>query len=272
MGTVCVSILGCGWLGLPLGRYLIGQGFPVKGSTTSAAKIRTLQDSGITPFLITCAPRLTGENIASFFQSNILFLNIPFRRDLKDPVYYQDQIASVAAQVERSPIKFVLFAGSTAVYPDSLKEAEEDFVFVPDNPRAKVLYETEHMLLHNRHFHATVIRFGGLYGGGRHLGQFMAGRKELPEAQRPVNLIHLEDCIGIAAQIIEKDIRGEIFNAVGDGHPARKELYTQAALSRGLEPPLFKDESPGSYKIVSNAKVKRRLDYTFRHPDPLKEL
>ncbi|MEZ7854793.1 MAG: SDR family NAD(P)-dependent oxidoreductase, partial [Cyclobacteriaceae bacterium] len=31
----CISILGCGWLGLPLARQLVQQGHQIKGSTTS---------------------------------------------------------------------------------------------------------------------------------------------------------------------------------------------------------------------------------------------
>ena len=34
-----VSILGCGWLGLPLAKSLIEKGFSVNGSTTSVEKI-----------------------------------------------------------------------------------------------------------------------------------------------------------------------------------------------------------------------------------------
>ena len=47
-----ISILGCGWLGLPLAKALIGNGFSVKGSTTSYEKISGLEQGGITTFLI----------------------------------------------------------------------------------------------------------------------------------------------------------------------------------------------------------------------------
>ena len=37
-----ISILGCGWLGLPLAKAIVENGFSVKGSTTSSEKIATL--------------------------------------------------------------------------------------------------------------------------------------------------------------------------------------------------------------------------------------
>ena len=42
-----VSILGCGWLGLPLAKALIGEGYTVKGSTTTPAKLNLLKEEGV---------------------------------------------------------------------------------------------------------------------------------------------------------------------------------------------------------------------------------
>ena len=60
------------------------------------------------------------------------------------------------------------------------------------------LLEMEQLFTQNNQFEAAVIRFGGLYGPGRHPGNFLARKKELAGASNPVNMIHLEDCIGIA--------------------------------------------------------------------------
>ncbi len=264
-----VSILGCGWLGLPLARYLVDAGYFVRGSTSSPEKISTLQENHIHPFLIRCTPQCEGSNIASFFSSKVLFLNIPFKRHLVDPRFYEQQIRSVVKAVCTSPIEFVIFASSTAVYPETLSLATEDETFLPDNPRSQVLYDVEQFLLNNSSFQTTVIRFGGLYGPGRPLGRFMAGQKGLTHGSKPVNLICLEDCVRIVAIIIAKDIRAEIFNAVSDTHPTRQLLYTRAAQSLGLEAPVFREEPSGSYKIVSNAKLKKALDFVFQHSDPM---
>ena len=38
-----ISILGCGWLGLPLADYLIGKGYELKGSTEDPERARSNQ-------------------------------------------------------------------------------------------------------------------------------------------------------------------------------------------------------------------------------------
>lgn len=269
MGDQTISVLGCGWLGLPLARRLVRLGFSVKGSTTTKDKIALIKESQITPFHIEAAPRLSGNNIDSFFQSRILILNIPFRRTLKDPGYYKQQIDSVITHVEASPVEFVIFAGSTSIYPASIRSAVEDVEVTPDNPRAKILMCIERALCANKNFQTTVLRFSGLYGGQRRVGRLLAGRKDLADGDSPVNLIHLDDCVEIITQIISKNIRNEIINVTSDGHPTRKEIYTKAAYHYGLKPPQFTDQPATRFKIVSNVKLKDKLKYTFYHPDPL---
>ena len=42
-----ISILGCGWLGLPLAKHFIAQGYTVKGSTTRAERLGELEAAGV---------------------------------------------------------------------------------------------------------------------------------------------------------------------------------------------------------------------------------
>ena len=58
-----ISILGCGWLGMPLAKSLLEKGFSVKGSTTSLEKISAIQSNGIQPFQI----ELSETEIKAFF-------------------------------------------------------------------------------------------------------------------------------------------------------------------------------------------------------------
>lgn len=263
-----ISILGCGWLGLPLAQHLVSLGYPVKGSSTSAQKLELLQGAGIMPFQIRSEPELIGD-IDPFFDAKVLFLNIPFRRNLPDPHYYKQQIDAVISHAASSPIEFIIFAGTTSIYPDTVREAVEDAALVPQNKRSETLLQIEHALMDHPGFQATVLRFAGLYGGERKIGRMLAGKEGLGDGDSPVNLIHLEDCIGIVTAIIQKDIRGEVFNACSDGHPTRKQLYTCAARHNRFEAPQFNDQPPQRIKVVRNAKLKEKLNYTFKYPDPM---
>ena len=73
-----ISILGCGWLGLPLAKALLENRFSVKGSTTSQEKLSVLENSGIQPFLIALSEDKTIGNLSSFLEnSKILIIDIP---------------------------------------------------------------------------------------------------------------------------------------------------------------------------------------------------
>ncbi|MBU7570647.1 MAG: SDR family NAD(P)-dependent oxidoreductase, partial [Flavobacterium sp.] len=73
-----ISILGCGWLGLPLAKALLEKGFSVNGSTTSENKLNTLENSGIKPFLIAVSSEGIQGNLNDFLNgSEILIIDIP---------------------------------------------------------------------------------------------------------------------------------------------------------------------------------------------------
>lgn len=269
-----ISILGCGWLGLPLAEHLKRQHYTVKGSTTSPGKISLLQQKQIEPYLIRLAPELeNAEEVQSFWDTDMLILNIPPGRSRNNVTeYHNRQIQSVINQAESSAISHVIFISSTSVYPPGPGTVTEEDAHMHSAARASgnALLSAEKMLREATGFETSILRFGGLYGGDRHPAKYMAGRKNLGKAHAPVNLIHRDDCIAIISKIIDEDVTGEIFNAVCDGHPSRKEYYTAVCRSLGLEPPSFKQSKEiGNYKIVSNEKLKRILGYTFIHPEPL---
>lgn len=72
-----ISILGCGWLGLPLAEALIKNGFSVKGSTTSSSKLGDLENLGVLPFLIALQPNAIDGDITTFLKgSEILIIDV----------------------------------------------------------------------------------------------------------------------------------------------------------------------------------------------------
>lgn len=272
MATTTVSILGCGWLGLPLGRRLVEAGYAVKGSTTTPDKRATLDAAGITPYVLTLSPTLAGEDAADFFAADVLVLNVPPPRGRDDlPAYHLQQIASARDAAVQGGVGWVVFASSTGVYPRAPGPVTEDDAPPPDDtaalrPSGAALLDAERLLRATPAFDTTVIRFAGLYGGDRDPGRFLAGRSQVAGGDAPVNLIHRDDCIGIVRAILEQDVRNEVFNACADVHPTRRTLYTAAAQRLGLEPPTFEDG--GTNKVVRNDKVKRMLGYRLQHPDP----
>jgi len=114
----------------------------------------------------------------------------------------------------------------------------------------------------------TVLRFAGLIGYDRMPGRFLSGKRDVKNGNAPVNLIHRDDCIQIIFEIIKQGVWGEILNGCCDKHPLRKEYYTRQAKIIGACLPTFDDSEVSNYKIISNKKLKKILNYRFKYPDP----
>jgi len=264
-----VSILGCGWLGLPLGEYLVGKGYGVKGSTRTPEALTAMKAAGIEQYYISLGPGLAGgDGFERFFESGVLVINFPPERREDIIPFHTEQIKSLISRLETSPVKNVIFVSSTSVYPELGREVSEDEEAPPEKASGKALVIAERLLLENKAFRTAVLRFGGLIGYDRKPGRFISGRRGLTGGDSPVNLIHRDDCILIIEKIIEKDAYGEIFNACADLHPKRKDYYTAQALKIGVPPPAFEDGGEPKFKIVRSDKLKRLLRYEFKHPDP----
>jgi len=270
-----ISILGCGWLGLPLAEQLRDNGHLVRGSTTSPEKLELLKGKNISPFLLKLSPDLDCEDCKDFWDADLLIVNIPPGRG-RDNVedYHLKQIQAVADKVKTSSIKWVIFVSSTSVYPEKPGIVDEEDTKSGHAGRASgnALLKAEKLLQSQEEFDTTIVRFGGLYGHDRHPVRYLAGRKNIPDGEAPVNLIHRDDCIGIISTIIEKDSRNQVFNGVSDGHPPKKVYYRVAAETLGVTPPTFEStdsDQKEDFKIVSNRKIKHILDYTFKFPNPM---
>ena len=267
-----VSILGCGWLGYPLALRLMDDGHTIHGSTTSPDKLKKLKRTGITPYLIRVPDSISSPENQAFWDSDILFLNIPPGRGRENvEERYKEQVSAVAEKAEKHEIPWVIFAGSTSVYSDHGGIVTENDA-QPGNtsrPSGEAVLAAEKILQEQFSFDVTILRFGGLYGYDRHPVRYLAGRKNVSEPEKPVNLIHQDDCMEIISKIISAGIRNEIYNAVSDGHPPKRAFYISAAEHFGLEPPQFSDDGESGNRIVSNEKLKRDLDYTFIYPNPM---
>ena len=270
MNNQIISVLGCGWLGLPLAQHLIKNGFVVKGSSTSVENIDALKQKGILPFQVQITDaNIISDNLEEFLNADILIINIPPERRADIEQYHKAQFELLITALNKSRVKKILFVSSTSVYPVLNREVFEGETAKPTKASGKALKQVEQMLKAQTNFSTTIVRFAGLIGYDRLPGRFLAGKKNVENGNTPINVIHLDDCIELIAQIIYQNVWGEVFNACADGHPTRKEFYTLAAKKIGLETPSFAAEIESDFKIVNSNKIKKYLDYSFKYPDPL---
>lgn len=271
-----ISILGCGWLGLPLAKSLLSKGYEVKGSTTSESKLGLLKNAGISPFQIQLeADQIIGNMEEFLKETDVLVIDIPpgLRRETStsNEMTFVNKVKTLIPFIEKSGAQKVIFMSSTSVYGDSfpIVEITEETQPNPDTESGKQLVIAETLLQSNPNFKTTVIRFGGLLGEDRHPVKFLAGRTNVENPDAPVNMIQREDCIGVIEKALEfarndKWEWNQTFNAVAPQHPTRKNYYHKKADILNLPLPTFAENSESKGKMISSKKVETILDYSFQ--------
>ena len=254
-----ISILGCGWYGLPMAKSLINQGYYLKGSTTTEAKLSSLSEADIEPYLIDTEKESFDEE---FFECDLLIISIPPKVN-SDQLPYPVKIKNIARAAQKAGVKQIILISSTGIYEDGNFVVDETISPNPNTPSGMALKEAEGILLNNDAFTSTIIRFAGLIGPNRNLAKHFAGKTEIPNGNAPINLIHLDDCLGLTQAIIHQKAFGKIYHGVTPDHPIRKAFYSQACIKSGFEPALFKDELL-SWKQVDSKNVPEMIAYEFK--------
>ena len=267
-----ISILGSGWLGLPLAIELNKANHQIKASSRSAERLAHLREANIAAYAYDIDALETQENIneASFLQADILIINITSKNI--------EAFKQLITNIEQSPIQKVLFISSTSVYRNS-EHLNSAAVTEADEKELKAcpLLKIEGLFQNTPSFETSIIRFSGLIGYQRHPGRFFLTQSENEEAycktiKNPdarVNMIHRDDCIGIIQSVIQQNCWGDVFNACASQHPTRREFYQAALKHLGDYEPIFSGQTDSAGKVISNNKVKEKLNYSFTHDDLL---
>lgn len=261
-----IGVFGCGWLGLPLAIQLEADGYHLHGTTTSKDKIAILAAKNIAPFLVQLNPDCSGDAIRLFLDVDLLIINIPPKRHQGLEHDYVEKMQNIALALKNSKVQKVIFISSTSVYPENQTLVTEETFVNSDSPSALSLFKAEEIFRNLENLQTTVIRMSGLIGPSRHPGRFFAGKENIPNGLAPVNLIHLDDCIGMIKWVISKEIWGETLNGTSPSHPTKADFYGLAAQQYNQTTAKFIAEKK-EFKIVSSKKLIEQYSYQFKIPD-----
>lgn len=260
-----VSILGCGWLGLPLARHLLGKGYAVRGSSTQQEKLESLSREGIDPYLIQLS---TAESTwpSSFFDADVLVVLVPPRSRTAQPGDYYTVMRRLVHHVnQHRSIQHLIYTSSTSVYPDVPGFATEQSAALPSVSAHPELVQVEMLWQTLPGKTSTILRLGGLTGGSRLLVRHFAGKKDLKGGSQPVNLVHWEDAVGVVEMALRQRWEG-VYNVCSPEHPFKRDFYTRLALEKGFALPEFLEEQEEG-KTVSTEKLKEK-GYAFQFKNP----
>ncbi|WP_297474999.1 NAD-dependent epimerase/dehydratase family protein [uncultured Photobacterium sp.] len=253
-----VSICGCGWLGLPLALSLKSQAIEVWGSKTTIEGVNVLQQQGINGCLLTL-PLMeeTNPTITQFLATDVLIIAIPPGRKNLNPLVHIENIMSLATAAKKMGCQRIIFISTTSVYDTLQGEVLETTAVNPNSASGQLHYILEQQLRQQWQQQLTVLRLSGLIGPQRHPVRFLSGRQQLSAGKQPVNLVHLDDCIGVISAIIVQHPSMPIMHLAASTHPSREQYYTAMAIKSQLPIPEFSDDNHGvnGKKINSNQTI-----------------
>jgi len=259
-----IAILGCGWLGLPLAKAFLTDGFQIHGSTTSEEKISDLERHGVIPFLISLSEDKIEGNIREFLtNAAVLIINVPPKLRGENSENYVKKMQLLHDALKKSSVRKVIFVSSTSVYGDVEGDVTEQTLPRPSTESGIQLLASEHIFKDDTEIQTTIIRFGGLIGQKRHPVTMLSKRKNLKNGNSPINLIHLKDCIKIISEIVQKNWWCETFNGVYPYHPTKQKYYTSEALRKGLLIPDYSYKDPKNGKIVHSYNLTNVKEFKF---------
>jgi len=275
-----VLIVGCGYVGLPLGAELARQGHEVFGLRRSSSAEAELRAAGVRPILGDITRPADLARLPGAFDWVVSTVSSSKGGAEEYRQIYLEGTRHLLDWLAPAPPRRFVYTSSTGVYgQDDGSIVDEASPTEPAPATSRVLVETERLLLdaaRARDFPAVILRLAGIYGPGRgyYFKQFLAGGAALPEgAQRMLNMIHRDDVVGAIIAALERGRTGEIYNVADDEPVTQADFFRWLAAQLGHPAPAAAPPSHApsgkralSNKIVSNRKLKDALGYRFRFP------
>jgi nucleoside-diphosphate-sugar epimerase len=235
-----IVIVGCGYVGLELGRQLRRAGHEVTGVRRSDAGLDAVEGAGLEPHR---ADATDPGSLSSLPDAEwVVFAASSGGRgaDAARAVYVEglENVIEEYAGRSSSPDRLV-YTSSTGVYGDHDGAfVDEDTPIDPKTEKTEVLADAERIAREtaaDAGIDGTVARFAGLYGPGRYrLDRYLTG----PVTEGYLNMVHRDDAAGAVAFCLDLGVaRGETVLVVDD-EPVDKWAFADwLAAECGVEPP-----------------------------------
>ena len=275
-----VLIVGCGYVGLPLGAELVRQGHEVFGLRRSAERGDELKTAGIHPLAgdITRPEDLAGLPAPFDWVVNTVSSSKGGAEEYRS--VYLDGTRHLIDWLAGTPLKKFVYTSSTSVYGQADGSlVKEDAAAEPASETSRLLVETENLLVaatRERNFPAVILRVAGIYGPERgHLfQQYLRNEARITgKGERIINMIHREDLVTTITAALKNGRPGEIYNAADDEPVAQIHFFRWLSETLGKNMPPFATETENAQrkrgltnKKVSNRKMKMEFGVQLKFP------
>jgi nucleoside-diphosphate-sugar epimerase len=275
-----VLIVGCGYIGLPLGAELVRLGHEVFGLRRNASAEMELKAAGIQPLFTDVTKLEELKKLPREFDWVVNCVAAGGDAENYRAVYFQGTCNVIEWLAPNPPKKFI-YTSSTSVYGQTDgSQVKESSPTEPISETSKILVETEKNLLDaaaQKKIPAVILRVAGIYGPdrGHWFKQFLKNKARIEgDGSRNLNMIHRDDLIGCIIAALKNGRAGEIYNAVDDEPVSQKNFFEWLGGTLGKYPPpsvpenSLEDRKRGvTNKRVSNRRLKMELGCQFKYPN-----
>jgi nucleoside-diphosphate-sugar epimerase len=263
-------ILGCGYLGRRVAALWCQQGQRVHAATRNADHL----PPDVEPILCDV---LQPASLRALPKVDTVLYAVGFDRTSGAAMraVYVDGLANVLDQLPR-PRRFIYVSSSSVYGQTDGGWVDEASATEPKEDSGRIVLDAE-AVLRTKRPDAIILRFAGIYGPGRLLRRQAIERGEsiLGDADKWLNLIHVEDGARAVLAAEQTGQAGRVYN-VCDDHPVRRR-YFYRALAHVLHAPepRFVPSPPDqptpphekTHRRVSNRRLKAELQFDMRYPD-----
>jgi len=266
---VKIAIVGCGWLGLPLGLSLQKSGHSIVATRRSETGCSQLNSLGFTAVQFELGATLSQKKFTPIFSSDLLILNIPVGRKTLSSETFSINMHDLLKQAAKSSIKQVIFISTTSVYGEQNAVVTEKSPTHPSSESGQINLLVEQKVQRYFASQASILRLSGLVGEDRHPVNYLAAKTELAAPNKIVNLVHQYDVIQSIESVIKNKVWGHTLVICSTEHPTRHEYYTWAAEQLSLIPPSFiEQQAPTNGKLIDGRDSLSLLGINLKYPSP----
>ena len=276
-----VVILGCGYVGLELGRRL-REDHEVVGVRRSAEGCAAVEEAGCEAVRADVTDPAELERVPDADWAVFAASSGGRGAEAAREVYVEGQrtVIEAFADREQAPERYV-YTSSTGVYGDHGGDwVDEDTPLEPTTEKTEVLVEAERIAreeTHERGVEGQVVRFAGLYGPDRYrLERYLEG----PVTAGYLNMVHRDDAAGVVGFLLEEGVDEGVVLAVDDEPVERWAFADWLADECGVERPPKRTEeerldagdlsAAAERRILTSKRCSngllRSLGYTFEYP------
>jgi nucleoside-diphosphate-sugar epimerase len=290
-----VLIIGCGYVGLPLGAELVRRGHEVFGVQRQPvvepqnvpderrkflAEIKASRWQGVKPIAADITRREDLEKIPGQFDWVINTVSSGKGGLDEYRAVFLEGTRNLLNWLSANPPQKFIYTSSTSVYGQTDGSwVTEESPAEPQSDTSLVLVEAEKLLLaaaKERNLPANILRLAGIYGPERgHLfQQYLRGEARLDgEGARFINMIHRDDAVAGIIAALERGRAGEIYNVADDEPVTQRKLFEWLSVELNGPMPPRADTTQNAtrkrgltHKRVANRKLRLELGCELKYP------